>query len=157
MKLSAFDHASNELALVDSGVEFLPPNKQGSRIYYAEFTFNTGEGITVGAGKKIALAKLPARARPLLVVVSFGAMGATAALDIGIADAASGAVVSATSIAADVDVAAAGSATIVPFSADDAEAVLITEKESLVFGTAKTADFAGDKNLKGYIAYAVGS
>lgn len=154
-----FDQVSQEITNVEAG-QFLAPNKDGGRIYYKEFAFNTGaSGIdSTPTAQRIALTKLPPKARPVHIHLNFEAMGSSATIDLGLAEP-DGTEIDYDLYADGTAVASAGTANVYPITnADITQAVPQTTQESVLVASAmSTADWAADKDLKGWVAYVVGN
>lgn len=159
-----FDFASTALAAIanEERVFQAPTYGGGARVRCTPFGFNTGTaGIDVseydGNGltdqATVALAVFPRGAKILVIHHEWEAMGANADLDLGLFD------IEGTEIDKDLyvdggDVATASTGTVYPaMSATAGEEFAALTQTSVLVATALTADWAADKDYKGWVLW----
>lgn len=157
-----FDFTTTDLAaFAVEERQYLSPTTKGARLRVSTFEFNTGAGITVanydGNGvantAMIALAVLPKRAKVLQIYYDHEAMGTNADLDIGLFDKEGVEVDQDLFVTAD-DVSAAGTNLLHGnISRTAGEDLYETTEEVVLTAAAYTADWAADKDLKGYVVW----
>ena len=151
---------SSQLAQVDAvGHALLKPNEMHGRVRFCFFQFATGAGVT--DGQNIEMCVLPEGARVIEIFLTFGAMGGTAAVDIGIFGRdGTGFTDKDLSVADDDDffaaalvISSAGEAVVADTVAQN-YAFETLKEVSLVF-TAETDNWAGSQNISGHVLYIV--
>lgn len=134
------------------GRSFQSPSTNGGRVRTSTFAFNTGAGLTVNA--KVALAVLPKGAKILSVRYGNEAMGTGATMDLG-THTREGVALSATLLAATAAVATAGTNVVYPPFSTDAgvDIAPLPEQETVLTAVVKGANWAADRDLKGYVLW----
>jgi hypothetical protein len=137
---------------------FITPILKEGRVRYAEFNFATGTTFSYIVNTTVGLLIIPKGAKILKLSLSFGAMGTSATVDIGLMDLL-GNVKSATTFATTLSVAAAGVATAAKLDGTSAAqvqgALYVTTEADLLYLTVLGATWAASKTIQGNIEYVV--
>lgn len=129
-----------------------PPVVSGGRVRAATFAFESE--TTVAENAVVALATLPKGAKLLSVSFTHEAMGAGADVDLGFYDNEANVIGTSSDIAGAIDVAAAGTSTILPVAAATVGKDFTVTPAPVVLGMKVNApNLPADKYVVGYVLY----